>query len=656
MVEIVAFPGAPDIHGSRTIPEPGNTPGPGNIPEPGNILESDLLAQGSLVQNPELQKSLGLQDSCTVTASLLDRLAGKSAPERPELERPELERPALLRATPGGTIAIPAHPISTTPLSSGAARGQACQSSTQPSTKPGWTNQEIADLYRVEALLVQAGIRISSAQGLSDENDPWFVFCREDGDVFVHLARTGGTYLLDSPGLGALLQGPDFPALIDSFVRQLAERNKPAGNVITFHPRMLQQQTVRLHPAVMLAALVWTLFLASNEMSATAQAAEDITGAAHEPATPSHADLPHTDLLAMDLLNAAKTPEQAQEQELAANSPQSGGTADRQNPSLLDAARILQTLDTRTLQAPAPSGAAASAQALAVNLAVIAIGYGLQAPDPSTALPGLDTDAAAKALEASFAPDQDHNTLNIQAETSTTHAGTGTKTPQAHTAPEPIYAPLTLTVHASTAHIPAQNGKVENGDSTPPATADSISTAQAGTIVTIQAADLPERISTAPATPSTTEADTLISLVSKYLGAIANYQLGGISVSTTINPENLDKVLSQISSAAGETPQADHPAQPQTIPILTEKPQQGLSILGTTFSEYNDLAKKFVHAFILDAGAIQMLQIKTELLLVDLTAIDEQTDIPVIKSWITEDGHVISTIGHQQTFIEFGIV
>lgn len=77
-------------------------------------------------------------------------------------------------------------------------------------TSGDWSNQDVADLYRVEALLVQAGIRLSTDRGLSDENDPWFVFLREDGEVFVHLARINGTYLLDSPGVGALLEGPDF--------------------------------------------------------------------------------------------------------------------------------------------------------------------------------------------------------------------------------------------------------------------------------------------------------------------------------------------------------------------------------------------------------------------------------------------------------------
>ncbi len=40
----------------------------------------------------------------------------------------------------------------------------------------GWSQQELAEFYRVEAALVRAGLQIGSEQGLSDEADPWFVF------------------------------------------------------------------------------------------------------------------------------------------------------------------------------------------------------------------------------------------------------------------------------------------------------------------------------------------------------------------------------------------------------------------------------------------------------------------------------------------------
>jgi hypothetical protein len=141
-----------------------------------------------------------------------------------------------------------------------------------------WTNQELADLYRVESLLVQAGIKMSTGRGVTDENDPWFVFCREDGDVFVHLARADGRYLLDSPGLSGLLEGPDFATLIDTFVKQLAalRANDDESNVVSFRPKMLRDKSVHLHPSILLAALIWTLYLASDDIASATEAASDL--------------------------------------------------------------------------------------------------------------------------------------------------------------------------------------------------------------------------------------------------------------------------------------------------------------------------------------------------------------------------------------------
>jgi collagen type I/II/III/V/XI/XXIV/XXVII alpha len=47
----------------------------------------------------------------------------------------------------------------------------------------GWTNEELAELYRVEHALAQAGIVVETDHGVTDEGDPWFVFCRPGGEV-----------------------------------------------------------------------------------------------------------------------------------------------------------------------------------------------------------------------------------------------------------------------------------------------------------------------------------------------------------------------------------------------------------------------------------------------------------------------------------------
>lgn len=112
----------------------------------------------------------------------------------------------------------------------------------------GWTQQELAEFYRVEAALIRAGLPIDSEQGLSDEAEPWFVFCRPDGAPIMHFARIGGRYVVASDVLDGPLWGDDFRGLIN----QIALR----------HPELLpiRQGTdgtrVTVHPAALLAALV----------------------------------------------------------------------------------------------------------------------------------------------------------------------------------------------------------------------------------------------------------------------------------------------------------------------------------------------------------------------------------------------------------------
>ncbi len=120
-----------------------------------------------------------------------------------------------------------------------------------------WTRDELAELYRIEHALTQANIRLETDRGLSDEGDPWFVFCRTDGEVLVHISRYDGQYRLSSPGLESSLVGRSFAELTKSFVRQVPVQVS------------LQQRggaKLFVHPAAMLAVIVGTLFAASNDL------------------------------------------------------------------------------------------------------------------------------------------------------------------------------------------------------------------------------------------------------------------------------------------------------------------------------------------------------------------------------------------------------
>ncbi|MEZ0251496.1 MAG: hypothetical protein ACAH20_11140 [Methylobacteriaceae bacterium] len=111
-----------------------------------------------------------------------------------------------------------------------------------------WSQQELAEFYRVEAALLRAGFSIASEHGLSDEGEPWFVFCQPDGDAIIHFAKIDGSYLIASDALDRPVRGTDFRTLIDQ-IAQLHPHLLPI-------PATATGTTLVVHPAALLAALV----------------------------------------------------------------------------------------------------------------------------------------------------------------------------------------------------------------------------------------------------------------------------------------------------------------------------------------------------------------------------------------------------------------
>lgn len=130
-----------------------------------------------------------------------------------------------------------------------------------------WSQQELAEFYRVEAALIRAGIRVGTDRGLSDEKEPWFVFYRtDDGEVVIHFARIDGEYLIAGPAYEEIARGFDFTSMV--------------RNMVARHPMIRRSDrgdNIALHPAALLVAVVGTAFFKTGE----ARAAE--TGAAGHP-------------------------------------------------------------------------------------------------------------------------------------------------------------------------------------------------------------------------------------------------------------------------------------------------------------------------------------------------------------------------------------
>src|SRR5262249_56097098 len=64
----------------------------------------------------------------------------------------------------------------------------------------GWSKRELAHFQRAANILLNAGMAIETDAGVSDEGDPWFVFCDAgSGDVFAHFPQLARTFLLSHP-------------------------------------------------------------------------------------------------------------------------------------------------------------------------------------------------------------------------------------------------------------------------------------------------------------------------------------------------------------------------------------------------------------------------------------------------------------------------
>ena len=123
-----------------------------------------------------------------------------------------------------------------------------------------WTQKELAEFYRVEGALVASGVNIATDRGLTDEGEPWFVFFRQDNEeVIVHFARIDGQYVVVSNLSESVARGQNFQAL----VRQLLESHP----YVLPRPSARRQQTVYLHPATLLAALIVTGYVKSSELN-----------------------------------------------------------------------------------------------------------------------------------------------------------------------------------------------------------------------------------------------------------------------------------------------------------------------------------------------------------------------------------------------------
>lgn len=509
------------------------------------------------------------------------------------------------------------------------------QATPYPVSSGDWTNQELADLYRVEALLVQAGMRLESDRGVTDEDEPWFVFCSQDGDVFVHLARIDGRYLLDSPGLGAPLQGDDFNALVDMFVRHQAAI-APSGNVVRFRPGSGKDGVVRLHPAMMMAALIWTLYLASDHFVGTAEAAEAVGG---DQLGPDH------HLLGPETIPGPITHKPTY--------------LDRGNQAGDDApARGLGS----EMRAGSQTGGLAG-NAIAASLSAIAASWGLfdlhvaGLPELSeledTATLRLDSDLD-KALAASSS---EHQPVNVPVND---HQG---PMEQALVKPETLNElHLEQAAYAGTrassladAEGPLPNKMIASLESVPMPdrlVAYSLDIQKLTTGALVSSSFGGTGNDAAPA-----DLQSLLKLAGLFAGETQKYTFGNISLSATFDIASLGKdaaglVLSQLpTTGAAIGGESGNGASPIGANIPSGNIAKAPDIV-YDISAYDEDAQDFVQTFLHESPHVEMIKVGNAIIFLDTTAIDDTTDVSATRSWSLDETTTVMTIGHADYFAQ----
>jgi hypothetical protein len=83
----------------------------------------------------------------------------------------------------------------------------------------GWSKRELDHFQRAANILLNAGIALETDSGVSDEGDPWFVFCDAvSGDVLAHFAKLQGKFVVSAPLMKRAITGRVFADLIETFV------------------------------------------------------------------------------------------------------------------------------------------------------------------------------------------------------------------------------------------------------------------------------------------------------------------------------------------------------------------------------------------------------------------------------------------------------
>lgn len=547
-----------------------------------------------------------------------------------------------------------------------------------------WNNQELANIYRVKKLLDAAGVHNSLERGLTDEGDPWCVFCTATGDVFIHLCKIDGRYVLDSPNLRAPISGRDFADLIAAFSMGALRRTTRASEngrrrVINLQPN----GKIFLHPAVLLAALIWSIYLNSEELVMFAPEEGD-TGGADE-------------LDQVALVNeAAQAPLSAEEEAEAALFMQPTAlTAEhpagaRSSEDLREGLSWKETaLKSAAMLAPAPIAVGLSSIAIALGLmneghfraeteiesAGLDIGHREEESEGSEISNGAKAGAdrphqvdLAALLEATF----DHATpegavrADLEADLEA-DVSPGLLLPAALLQPQLTDFVLELAAVTEDSWIEEDAAPKTSGSP-----GDLVGTTSQRSEKAPEAKSqekVAEAVELAPPTapPPAPSFDyaSLFSLKSSFNANFKTFDIAGITVEATFDIEKTDLLTSDLI----KSPSVAETIQDRTAADSGLSEEDSIDLAGAASDRYEpaslalspfeliDLkAQRFINFMLSREEDLEIFAFNQELVLIDFAAFQGSPGETYSKSWSLADGGVVSTVGLRADFVEFDLI
>ncbi|MBM1647054.1 hypothetical protein JQV27_20135 [Sulfitobacter mediterraneus] len=540
-----------------------------------------------------------------------------------------------------------------------------------------WSNQELANIYRVKKLLDAAGVPNTLERGITDEGDPWCIFCTHGGEVFIHLCRVDNLYTLDSPNLRNPITGVDFADLIAEFSAGALAKTPAASR-----SRVIQLQRngkVFLHPSALLAALIWSIYINSEDLVMLAP--EDEAGAG----------LGADD--SINLLNeVALAPLDAGEATAVAHFMDTPLTADQ-----IISARGAETERDGTMfrDFMGKSAMVASAAPIAVGLSSIAIAFGIMsesffdpAADPEMAaldLPATE-DSAEIAVAGQDSADASRNTA--QFDLAAVLQSVLEQAPTPDVAPSALSTEIAADIDLSTllSSILALPGPADVAlsiaggfqdswaDEAPVAFADkpgsedktasaegkldkAQTTRSTTTDTQIESAD--SGITASP--DAAFDLASVLDFTASMADAFKTFDFGGVQIQATFDIASLTTTSS--SDTASDAPDLE-PVISDLLNTLTD-PVDEIDMGGNTSGVSDEIYKPLdinAHAFIQymlgmsSTGEVEVVQTQNELLLMDFDALRASAADTVQMGWTLADGNTVYTIGMREDYVEYDLI